>query len=184
MLGVSMDSQKLSHWIQIATGLAVLAGLGLVVWELQQAKVLTRLQLTSDTYTLSVGYNSSFLGEDPIAVHTRACLDPEGLTLEDANLLEFYFNSLEQRVARLASLEDELAAPVTFGDINATDIEIQMYQVLLELFFTEAGQRWYEDMRVRWPEDMREIGDAAMKTRQKDPSCREVLDRRLERYKR
>jgi hypothetical protein len=33
-----MASQRLHDWVQIATGVAVLIGLGLVVWELRQAR--------------------------------------------------------------------------------------------------------------------------------------------------
>ena len=40
-----MKSQALTSWIQILTGFAVLAGLGLVVWELQQTRDLVRAQL-------------------------------------------------------------------------------------------------------------------------------------------
>ena len=54
-----MDTQKVAHWVQIATGAAMLVGIGLVVWELEQSKDVAMAQLTSDGYNNTI--RASFL---------------------------------------------------------------------------------------------------------------------------
>ena len=49
-----MNSQALSSWIQAIGAIAILGGLGLVVWELQQAREIAKAQQASDG---SAGYS-------------------------------------------------------------------------------------------------------------------------------
>ena len=48
-----MESQKLVNWIQVATGIAVVVGLGLVVWDLRQIKIHARVQVGAELAVLS-----------------------------------------------------------------------------------------------------------------------------------
>ena len=59
-----MNSQALSSWIQAIGAVAILGGLGLVVWELQQAREIAKAQQASDG---SAGYSQrvqAMMGEN------------------------------------------------------------------------------------------------------------------------
>lgn len=86
-----MESQSLSNWIQALTAVAVLIGLALVVWELQQTRDLARAQLISDNHANLFAQHTSLMGENPAAIINKACVQPEKLTGEDITVLNSYF---------------------------------------------------------------------------------------------
>ena len=49
-----MNAQAIANWVQIITSVAVLVGLGLVVFELNQTRTLVKTQLTSDGFIIGV----------------------------------------------------------------------------------------------------------------------------------
>ena len=71
---------KLIDLIQLITGIAVLIGLGLVVWELQQTRTLTRAQLTSDHWSEVLQNSRALLGENPAPILAKSCDSPESLS--------------------------------------------------------------------------------------------------------
>ena len=75
-----MNSGKISDWIQIGTGLALLVGLILVVVELGQARVLATIQVTNDAYSDQFDFYRQLMGENPSTVLVKACLHPGELT--------------------------------------------------------------------------------------------------------
>ena len=88
-----MEVQKVNAWIQIATSLAVVIGLALVIWELQQNREATQSQLTTEGLHMMNQFHTSVLGEHPADVLAkslpgRACMVALGFTGTDAL---FYF---------------------------------------------------------------------------------------------
>ena len=60
----AMDSEKLSDWVQIITGFAIVLGLGLVIWELQQSREATMAQLTNEGFAQVGQQNATVMGGD------------------------------------------------------------------------------------------------------------------------
>ena len=58
-----MNSQQVANLVQIATGIALLIGLLLVLYELNQAKSLTLAELTSQGYSEVMDDNRTIMGE-------------------------------------------------------------------------------------------------------------------------
>ena len=78
-----MNAQTLFNWTQIVTGVAVLLGLSLVVWELQQTRTLMRVQLLSEGVDAQLSNYRARLGENPAPILTKACFSPDELTPEE-----------------------------------------------------------------------------------------------------
>ncbi len=78
-----MNSQTLVNWTQIITGMAILLGLSLVVWELQQTRTLMRVQLLSDGVAAELENYRARLGDNPMPILTKACFSPDELTPEE-----------------------------------------------------------------------------------------------------
>jgi hypothetical protein len=86
-----MDSQKISDWVQIVTGVAVLVGLGLVVWELSQSRDVAYAQLSSDGTDQYLQHAVPKMGENPATALAKACNDPHSLSDEELVVLDAYF---------------------------------------------------------------------------------------------
>ena len=85
--------QKLSDWMQIVIGMGVLAGIALVIWELDQGHDIAVNESLSSDFSKAVSQYQSIL-EDPAATIEKACLSPDTLDLRDTVILSSYFNSL------------------------------------------------------------------------------------------
>jgi hypothetical protein len=96
-----MNNKNIVDWIQILTGVAVLVGLILVIWELQQTRELARAELASDGWGEMMASSRSEMGETFAATRAKACFAPTQLT--DSEILEMRaFNYiLRAEVARM-----------------------------------------------------------------------------------
>ena len=85
---------------------AVVLGLGLVIWELQQVRVLARAQLTSDFIAMNNAVYSSVMGENAAEVVVKGCLESEKLTPSERLILDNYFLSHANLLYRMVLLTD------------------------------------------------------------------------------
>ncbi len=83
-----MNSQTVANWIQVLTGIALLVGLVLVIFELQQTRDLVRAQLTSDGFRSLSENQRAFLGESFAETYAKACFSPDSLS--DAELIQMH----------------------------------------------------------------------------------------------
>ena len=101
-----MNYERVGFWVQISTGLAVIFGLALVVWELQQVKTLSRAQLSSDYIAMMNEVHGYVSGESLAKALAKACTQPAELTLEEALVVDNYYFANLNLVARLVLLSD------------------------------------------------------------------------------
>ena len=92
---------KTNEIVQMITGLAVIAGLALVVWELQQTRDAVKSQLTSEGMGTITQLNTSLFGENPSTVLAKACDHPTNLTTSDLVILDHYYTQLVHRTLRV-----------------------------------------------------------------------------------
>jgi hypothetical protein len=88
------DNTRLSNWFQIISNVAIIVGLGLVIYELNQSKQLAYASMVDQrTARMSARY-LAMMGEDPRATLTRAALYPSELVEEDAATLEALYTDI------------------------------------------------------------------------------------------
>ena len=102
-----MDSQKLMNVIQITTGLAVLVGIGLVVWELRQTRQFMEFELVDRTFAEALETRRSEIGEDVMSSYAKACAG-EVLSQKDRLVLDRYFLMMFSLVTRQIATLDQL----------------------------------------------------------------------------
>ena len=151
-----MKQDSINTLLHIGTFLAVIAGMGLVVWEQQQTKELMRLQLSSDAFSLDVQYDAAFLGEDASKVEAKACTSPESLNEEEIFLLTRHYASLLQRIARNEVVEK-------IGNLGS-DWERQSSFNFLAMFRTKVGRLFWTKVSSRFDLEYRVkiAGDKAL----------------------
>jgi hypothetical protein len=101
-----MRHEQIATWIQLITGLAMIGGLGLVVWQLQETRALTRAQLTSDSFAIRIQRRSGLLGENAASALGKACLEPESLTIGENRIAETYYHMQVDAIDRLKLLQE------------------------------------------------------------------------------
>ena len=81
-----MESQKLANWVQIVTGVALLAGIGLVILEMQHSQRLAQAQLEAGYFDQAIDQNRAELGDNPASVLEKSCISPQELTMEERTI--------------------------------------------------------------------------------------------------
>ena len=70
------STARFSNWFQIISNVAIIVGLGLVIYELNQGKRLVLAQLTSDDASSLRERNMTIMGESPQDAIAKADLHP------------------------------------------------------------------------------------------------------------
>ncbi len=87
-------SARFQHWFQIITNVAILFGLGLVVYELNQSKQLASAQFLIDSVARETSIQLAMMGEDPREALAKAALHPADLNERDVVALDAYYQSI------------------------------------------------------------------------------------------
>jgi hypothetical protein len=155
--GYTAMFEKISHSIQIVSGIVLIVGVVLVLEELNQTKRLAQAQLESDSWDGIIGRGIAQMGEAAPRAMAKACTGEE-LSNEDAIVLISRFQvalshvAREREVERLAGFESErwkLRARASFGIV----------------FATEEGRSWWDSMRETYTTfipEMVSLGDSIL----------------------
>ena len=163
----TFNSDNLNLTVQTITGIAILIGLGLVVWELKQNREATTSQLTSDGVQFAAQQDVALFGEEPSEVLAKACLNPDQLTDADLFRLNGIYTLRLYAVDRLISLTER-------GSFYEDDYWKAYADSHFALIFdTYIGRNFWVRIRETWPrEALVGYGDELL-ARIGDPSCRE-----------
>ena len=134
-----MNSQALLNWIQIVTGISVLIGLALVVWELQLNRDATYSQLSSEYYHIAAQDRAAIYGEGAAEVLAKACHRPNELSESDLIILDEIYNGLMQRVMRMRMLRQR-------GGFYGADTWREGLPLLDGIFSTQIGRAYWKSV--------------------------------------
>lgn len=136
--------RNVDRWIQIATVVAVVVGLGLVIWELQQVKTLARAQLTSDSIAMNNDIRTAILGEQASHVIAKACLHPESLQPSETVVLHHFYLAQANLLARLAIHTDR-------DGVYPAGYWQEQTWYLNPILDSEYGRNWFLRLDAGWP---------------------------------
>ena len=88
------STARLSNWFQIISNVAIIFGLGLVVYELNQSKQLASGQFVRDNAARDTSIRLAIMGEDPREALAKAALHPADLNERDVVTLDAYYESI------------------------------------------------------------------------------------------
>jgi hypothetical protein len=138
-----MDSQTVSNWIQLITGVSVLIGLGLVVWELQQSRDAILSQLSSEYYQIRAQERSAVFGEDAANALAKACNRPADLSESELVVLDHVYGGRIAQIERMMRLRDR-------GGFYAGDTWKQGLPILDALFRSHAGRAYWASVASQY----------------------------------
>jgi hypothetical protein len=125
---------RFSNWFQIISNVAIIFGLGLVVYELNQSKQLASGQFVSDNFARETSIWLAMMGEDPREALAKAALHPADLNERDVVALDAYYESIVIGwfSLRLSSQSAGFDVPWQF----------RVTQSVQTTFSTEPARRW------------------------------------------
>ena len=131
-----MDTEKLSHWVQIVSGIALVAGLALVLIEMRQTKQLVRTQLIAESEALGLSRNLTLLGENPARALAKTCDSDSEMSREEALVLNHLYYSHLYTVFRAYEVD-------TRGGFEDEYWKAIGEARLREIFATPHGRAWW-----------------------------------------
>jgi len=85
---------RFSNRFQIISNVAIIIGLGLVVYELNQSKQIASGEFTSHNVARETSIRLAMMGEDPREALAKAALHPADLNEHDVVALDAYYETL------------------------------------------------------------------------------------------
>jgi hypothetical protein len=128
------STARFSNWFQIISNVAIIFGLGLVVYELNQSKQLASAQFYIDSVARETSIRLAMMGEDPREALAKAALHPADLNERDVVALDAYYESIVMGWfnVRLSSQRAGIDAP--WQENVASSVQSQ--------FSSEPARRW------------------------------------------
>lgn len=119
-----MNNMK-RDWLQITSTLAIIVGLVIVIYELNQTQMHVRSQLLMDDFVSRQTLENTMMGDNSAAAIAKARSDPEQLTAEERIIVEAHLASVFIRLESYEYIEDvgvfdetwELAIPLEAREV-------------------------------------------------------------------
>ena len=135
---IRISVTPLDRWVQVVTAAAILFGLGLVVWELQQTRSLAHTVLIHGTIDALQQDKYSLYGEELSDVLTTACFEPDRINRSQSFVLNAYFQVRMTMVQRYKTSS-------TAGGFD-TDWRVFGGPHIREILAFPQGRAWLEDL--------------------------------------
>jgi hypothetical protein len=136
-------SSRFQNWFQIVSNVAIVIGLGLVVYELNQSKLVANGQMIDEHASRMSNRWHVMMGEDPRKALAKAALDPAELNEMDAVTLDAYYSDVVSGWANLYFTSGLLGVDRRWR--QTVPLEARM------VFSSTPGRRWLEALAARNP---------------------------------
>jgi len=147
------STARFSNWFQIISNVAIIFGLGLVVYELNQSKQFVRAELANAHMARITDRNLAIMGEDPRDALAKAALRPSDLSERDAVTLNAFYSDVVNGWGILRFTSETIGADLAWRSVLRDDARIA--------FSSDPGRRWLN----AWAEEDAElVGMAELST--------------------
>jgi hypothetical protein len=134
-----LNVERISHFIQILSGIALIVGIILVLAEMRQTKALVQAQLQSDFWEGAANRSIAQMGENAPNSIARACKGEE-LTAEDIVVLENKYQLHMTLIIRQKVVND-------IAQFDSDAWERTASGQFLQVFSTVHGRTWWKSAR-------------------------------------
>ena len=152
-----MDPNILNQWLSFAANFGVVVGLILVALQIKQNTQITKAQITNDYYIADMELELAMMGENPAVPWAKSIYEPNEITIEDAVILDRYFNYGIVQIKRLRRMQE-------MG--LADDDWKKRLSYLGWHLGNEVGRRWWEYSKVGMPDEFVKTVDGILADRE------------------
>ena len=135
---------RFSNWFQIISNVAIIVGLGLVIYELNQSKQFVRAEFANEHMSRITNRNIAKMGEDPREALAKAALRPSDLNEVDAVALDAFYSDVVNGWGVLRFGSETIGADLAWRAAVADEARL--------VFTTDPGRRWLN----AWAEELAE----------------------------
>ena len=145
---------KSIDWFQSAQLLAIIVGVFLVAYELNQARQISQAQGGGEHWAMIAQQDSAAAGENAFEAISKACYG-EPLTREEAFTVQLWFAGFRMRYQRLQYVRDTAYQGINSpGPRNAVTVILSM----------PIGRRWWEMNSAGRSPEMTAIGEELLES--------------------
>ncbi|NKB32134.1 MAG: hypothetical protein GKR91_03455 [Pseudomonadales bacterium] len=141
-------------WVHMATGIAVIIGIMLVIYELEQTRQIAFTEMAQEAMSELNLRDTTLFGEEAAATIAKACFSPTELTDPEKVVLDSVFSSQINFAIRIKLLED------TGGITTIWRRNVQQAVDYIQGF--PQGESWMELGKIMWDDEFNEAATAAM----------------------
>ena len=142
-------------WAQILTNIAIISGMVLLIYELNQSRDLARAQIVDAAYGAAVNRNLALLGESPEKAIAKSYFQPDEITESEAIVLSQFYTAL-------------LVSWLRNKDERGAGFFERSYQTVIasEAYFlnTVPGRTWWNSIKEAQDPELRFAVDQALAT--------------------
>ena len=148
-----METNKVHKWLTLAANIAVLGGLILLAYQINQNIEITKAQLTNDYYLADMQFELAMMGDEPVKSWIKAVYTPDQISREDAAIIDRYFNfglvqlNRLRRMHQVGLVDDDWVGGIDY---------------LRWHLGNEVGRRWWSHFKAVYPEDFVHMVDKAL----------------------
>ena len=147
-------SSRFQNWFQIISNVAIIVGLGLIVYELDQSKKVANGQMIDAAASRLDDQFLAMMGEDPRGALAKAALRPGDLDENDAVTLDAFYRSITTGWSYLHFTSELLGVDRHWR--GAAQLQARVF------FSSEPGLRWLQGVAADPPLGQTEIYDLAL----------------------
>ncbi len=143
-------------WFQLFTNIALVAGLVVVVYEVNRNNVHKRAELATVSFEMSLSRRSASLGDDPSPILAKAMSEPENLSLAELVFMDDYNNHVLLEMWHYSYMYEA-------GIYTDENWRITVDQIAKSHFGYPFGRKWWASRRT-WVGDLsvRDVVDEAL----------------------
>jgi hypothetical protein len=145
-----MIKAALGQWVTVATNIAVLVGVLLVVYELRQNAELARLEMLQDQIGAFQQAEESFFDPRISQVWVKSFTEPESMTLAEIRAMDSYMAIHLNQMYRVYEQERE-------GLVESGETLKWMQGDFPYLFGSRFAKAWWEELGQYWPSEFVEL---------------------------
>ena len=138
-----MDDDRVTKWLTIATNVAVLIGLILVVIEIRQTNDLARLQALQDRRYLGQESEMFFYDPEISRVWVKSIWEPENMTLEEIRAMDAYLSVHMYQASHIRELADA-------GLLTEAEAREWIESSFDFIFSNTFAQTWWRETAYSW----------------------------------
>jgi hypothetical protein len=138
-----MNESRVTKWITIATNLAVLAGLILLVMEIRQNNNLAKLQALQERRNLIQQSEMEYYDPEISKVWVKSIMEPENMTLPEIRAIEAYIDVQLYQAGHIWSLGQA-------GLMSEEETREWMFEDVNYLFSNTFAQTWWQVWGSNW----------------------------------
>ena len=126
-------------WLQVVSNVAIVIGLGVVIYELDQNHQHVRAELVFEDYKNNLAHHLALLGDDPAAAIAVARVNPEELSEEQKIIVNAHF---AYAYSRLSSMN--FTADLGIFNANWKDVVPVVFETTYNYPYAKT---WWADFR-------------------------------------